>query len=97
MKRFIVLMLISAFSLVSVTSSQSFKGKKNSTISKTSKIKSPQKSSTTRSKKGVISKIGDAATRGYGWGLGREAAKETVKGVKKLYQSATNKGDGTKK
>jgi hypothetical protein len=33
-------------------------------------------------KKGMISKVKDAAARGFGWGLGREAAKETVKGVK---------------
>lgn len=30
----------------------------------------------------MVSKVKDAAARGFGWGLGREAAKETVKGVK---------------
>ncbi|MCX6148446.1 MAG: hypothetical protein NTW25_14530 [Candidatus Kapabacteria bacterium] len=35
-------------------------------------------------KKGMISKVKDASARGFGWGLGREAAKETVKGIKKV-------------
>jgi hypothetical protein len=37
-------------------------------------------------KVGVVSKLKNAAIGGFGWGLGREAAKETVKGVKKVYQ-----------
>lgn len=50
--------------------------------SKETKQKTPKK-------KGVVSKIGDAATKGYGWQLGKEAAKETVKGIKKAANSET--------
>lgn len=42
-------------------------------------------------KTGTISKIKDSATRGFGWGLGREAAKETVKGVKHLTRKGVEK------
>jgi hypothetical protein len=47
--------------------------------------------STQPKKKGIVSKVGDAATRGYGWQLGKEAAKETIKGVKKAANSETAK------
>lgn len=47
------------------------------------------KTKTAPKKKGMISKIGDAATRGYGWQLGKEAAKSTVEGVKKAANSET--------
>lgn len=51
----------------------------------TTKKKAPPK------KTGTISKIKDSATRGFGWGLGREAAKETVKGVKNLTRKGVEK------
>lgn len=46
-----------------------------------------------RKEKGMLSKIGDAATRGYGWQLGKEAAKETIKGAKKLKDKIMNNGE----
>ncbi|MBK9248651.1 MAG: hypothetical protein IPM69_11175 [Ignavibacteria bacterium] len=53
------------------------------TIAKETKAKSK--------KSGTLSKIKDSATRGFGWGLGREAAKETVKGVKSLTRKGVDK------
>lgn len=46
--------------------------------------KNPKAKHTPAKKSGMISKIKESATRGFGWGLGREAAKETVKGVKSV-------------
>ncbi len=51
----------------------------------TTKKKAPPK------KPGTLSKIKDSATRGFGWGLGREAAKETIKGVKDLTRKGVEK------
>ena len=49
--------------------------------------KAPPKAKAPVKKKGTITKIKDAAVRGFGWGLGREAAKSTVNGIKKGYHS----------
>jgi len=45
----------------------------------------------TPKKTGVVTKVKDAAVRGYGWGLGREAAKETIKGAKNLGKKVLGK------
>jgi hypothetical protein len=75
MKKIIVVLIILVFAIGSI----------DAKTTKTTKTKAPPK------KKSMMSKIGDAATRGFGWGLGREAAKETIKGAKVLYQKGTEK------
>jgi hypothetical protein len=88
-------------------SAQSFGGKKTKSASSkklkiprkesveksilTDKIVKEKVVKSTPKKKGILSKIGDAATRGYGWQLGKEAAKETIKGVKKIANSESVK------
>lgn len=37
--------------------------------------------------KGTVSKVKDAATYGFGWQLGKEGAKEAIKGIKKAADS----------
>ena len=85
MKKFIIIALISIFSICAVSFSKPAKNTKKSSIVKTTKLKAP------KAKRGVISKVGSAATYGFGWQLGKEAAKETIKGAKKLYNKAKEK------
>ena len=61
--------------------------------SKNAKTKTTQTVKTTpRSKKtGLVSKVKDAAARGFGYGLGREAAKATIKQTKKIVKAAADK------
>ena len=75
MKKLLSIMLLACFMAISVLAAPPTKAKK-------APAKPPKKA-------GVITKVKDAAARGFGWGLGREAAKETVKGVKGVYNKAT--------
>jgi hypothetical protein len=60
-------------------------------LSGTTVTKSKEKTSTTKTKeKGMMSKMKDAAARGYGWQLGKEAARETIKGAKKVKDKIMN-------
>lgn len=59
----------------------------------TQKAASPKAVKAPKEKKGMMSKIKDAAARGFGWGLGKEAAKATVNGIKGAVKSVTSSKD----
>lgn len=98
--RWITLLILIFFTLSNDGFPQSFGGKsktkfKSGKISVPRSAKSVSKSkkltkvTTPKRGKSILGKIGDAATRGYGWQLGKEAARETIKGAKKILEKTT--------
>lgn len=92
MKRlFVVIVIVCCFcsSMASVdclaNNKSSFTHAKKKTMSKVVSTKPKQST-------GAISKVKNAALNGFGWGLGREAAKEVINGTKKVIKKGVEKG-----